>query len=63
MDKTVKAAEHGEMKEVKGLGDRLFGLEQLMVETKRYVTEQTDLAQSFQQVCVIILLIFIYCNF
>lgn len=38
------------MKEIKGLGDRLYGLEQLMLEAKRYVQEQSELAQSFLQV-------------
>lgn len=38
------------MKEVRGIGDRLFGLEQLMYEAKRYVQEQGDLAQSLLQV-------------
>lgn len=38
------------MKEVRGIGDRLFGLEQLMIESKRYVQEQGDLAQSLLQV-------------
>jgi RB1-inducible coiled-coil protein 1 len=34
-----------EMKEIKGLEERLYGLEQLMVETKKIVQEQSDLAQ------------------
>ncbi|GJQ84975.1 hypothetical protein Trydic_g575 [Trypoxylus dichotomus] len=37
------------MKEVRGIGDRLFGLEQLMNGAKKYVQEQSDLAQSFLQ--------------
>ncbi|EFA03165.2 hypothetical protein TcasGA2_TC013085 [Tribolium castaneum] len=37
------------MKEIKGLGDRLFGLEKLMVDAKRYVNEQMRLAESFQR--------------
>jgi RB1-inducible coiled-coil protein 1 len=34
-----------EMKEIKGLEERLYGLEQLMVETKKIVQEQSDLTQ------------------
>lgn len=41
-----------EMKDIKGLSDRLCGLEQLMFEAKRYVQEQGELSQSFLQVCV-----------
>jgi hypothetical protein len=33
------------MKEIKGLEERLYGLEQLMVETKKIVQEQSDLTQ------------------
>ncbi len=33
------------MKEVKGLGDRLFGLEQLLVGAKKYLQEQAEMAQ------------------
>ncbi|KAB0797111.1 hypothetical protein PPYR_08105 [Photinus pyralis] len=42
-------ANQDEMKDIKGLSDRLCGLEQLMFEAKRYVKEQGDLAQSFIQ--------------
>ncbi|KAK5646238.1 hypothetical protein RI129_004702 [Pyrocoelia pectoralis] len=42
-------ANKDEMKDIKGLSDRLCGLEQLMFEAKRYVKEQSDLAQSFIQ--------------
>lgn len=42
------------MREIKGLGDRLFGLEQLMQETKRCVQEQRELAQAFLAVSCII---------
>ena len=35
------------MKEIRGLGDRLSGLEQLLLEAKRLVQEQHDLAQAF----------------
>ena len=33
------------MKEVKGLEDRLYGLEQLMYGTRKLVQEQKDMAQ------------------
>ncbi|KAJ9589366.1 hypothetical protein L9F63_017418 [Diploptera punctata] len=45
-----KALEHTartDMKEIKGLEERLYGLEQLMLETKRIVQEQQDITQSF----------------
>lgn len=45
----LTTANNSEMKEIKGLEERLFGLEQLMVETKKTVQEQTDLAQALQQ--------------
>ena len=35
------------MKGIKGLGERLAGLEQLHLEAKRLVQEQDDIAQSF----------------
>ncbi|XP_063236188.1 RB1-inducible coiled-coil protein 1 [Bacillus rossius redtenbacheri] len=38
-----------EMKEVKGLEDRLYGLDQLMCEAKKFLQEQGDMAQSFSQ--------------
>ncbi|XP_014260656.1 RB1-inducible coiled-coil protein 1 isoform X2 [Cimex lectularius] len=43
----LDAAQTSELREIKGLGDRLYGLEQLRVETKKIVQEQTDLAQAF----------------
>lgn len=53
LNKEVEAAldtsNKGGMKEIKGLEERLFGLEQLMVESKRIVQEQCDLAQAFHQ--------------
>jgi RB1-inducible coiled-coil protein 1 len=39
-----------EMKEIKGLEERLYGLEQLMVETKKIVQEQSDLTQVHHHV-------------
>lgn len=38
-------ASRTEMKEIKGLEGRLYGLEQLMVETRKLVQEQSDLTQ------------------
>ncbi|KAJ8977506.1 hypothetical protein NQ317_017124 [Molorchus minor] len=43
----IKHAELPQMKEVKGLGERLFGLETLMREAKKFVQQQCDLAQAF----------------
>ncbi|KAK3908461.1 RB1-inducible coiled-coil protein 1 [Frankliniella fusca] len=44
----LEAATKVDMKEIKGLEERLFGLEQLMFESKRIVQEQSDLAMAFQ---------------
>ncbi|XP_014238594.1 RB1-inducible coiled-coil protein 1 isoform X2 [Trichogramma pretiosum] len=41
-------AAKSEMKEIKGLGERLYQLEALMVQVRKLVAEQNDLAQSFQ---------------
>ena len=38
-----------QMKEIRGLGDRLSGLEQLLLEAKRLVQEQQKLAAAFVQ--------------
>ncbi|KAJ4442191.1 hypothetical protein ANN_12057 [Periplaneta americana] len=46
VDQVLNAAVRTEMKEIKGLEERLYGLEQLMVETKRIVQEQSDLTQK-----------------
>lgn len=45
----LEAATKTDMKEIKGLEERLYGLEQLMFESKRIVQEQSDLATAFQQ--------------
>ena len=45
----VEAASNNQMKEIRGLGDRLSGLEQLLLEAKKKVTEQQDLAAAFLQ--------------
>lgn len=38
-----------EYREIKGLEDRLYGLDQLKTETGKLLQEQTDLAQAFHQ--------------
>ncbi|KAK9308805.1 hypothetical protein QLX08_001395 [Tetragonisca angustula] len=45
----IDSANKQDMKEIKGLGERLFALEQLMTQTKRLVHEQGELAQGFLQ--------------
>lgn len=45
----IDNANKQEMKEIKGLGERLFALEQLMAQTKKLVHEQSELAQGFVQ--------------
>lgn len=44
----LKSANNNSMKEIKGLEERLFGLEKLMVDAKKVVDEQSQLAASFQ---------------
>ena len=41
----VEAVDNPSMKEVKGLEDRLYGLEQLMYGARRLVQEQGEMAQ------------------
>ncbi|KAG7207534.1 hypothetical protein KM043_009165 [Ampulex compressa] len=45
----IDSANKQDMKEIKGLGERLFALEQLMAQTKKLVHEQGELAQGFLQ--------------
>ena len=45
----VEGSGNSQMKEIRGLGDRLAGLEQLLLEAKRLVQEQQDMAQAFLQ--------------
>ncbi|XP_076647578.1 autophagy-related 17 isoform X2 [Halictus rubicundus] len=45
----IDSANKQDMKEIKGLGERLFALEQLMQQTKKLVQEQGELAQGFLQ--------------
>jgi hypothetical protein len=49
VNNAVEGAQNSQMKEVRGLGDRLSGLEQLLLEAKRIVTEQQELAAAFLQ--------------
>ncbi|XP_046746748.1 RB1-inducible coiled-coil protein 1 isoform X2 [Diprion similis] len=49
VNSAIEAANKQDMKEIKGLGERLYGLEQLMFEAKKLVQEQGDLAQAFLQ--------------
>ena len=41
----IEAINNQSMKEVKGLEDRLFGLEQLLFGARKIITEQQDMAQ------------------
>ncbi|CAG0886467.1 unnamed protein product [Darwinula stevensoni] len=45
-----EAASNSSMKEIKGLEERLYGLEQLMCETKKLVQDQAELAQSICEI-------------
>ncbi|KAI4504496.1 hypothetical protein M0802_000046 [Mischocyttarus mexicanus] len=38
-----------DMKEIKGLGERLFALENLLAQSRKYVIDQSELAQGFLQ--------------
>lgn len=49
IEKTIESARRDDMKEIKGLEERLRGLENLMFDARKIVQEQADLAQSFQQ--------------
>lgn len=49
VDAAIEQANKQDMKEIKGLGERLFALEQLMVQSKKLVNEQGELAQGFMQ--------------
>lgn len=44
----LKSANNANMKEIKGLEERLYGLEKLMDDAKKVVDEQNQLASSFQ---------------
>jgi RB1-inducible coiled-coil protein 1 len=49
IEKTVEGARRDDFKEIKGIEDRLQGLDKLMYDAKKIVTEQTELALAFQQ--------------
>lgn len=49
IDKAVDLSQREDMKSIKGLEERLYGLERLMLEAKKVVQDQNELAQSFQQ--------------
>ncbi|XP_046398308.1 RB1-inducible coiled-coil protein 1 isoform X2 [Ischnura elegans] len=49
VEQALDATNVPDMKEIKGLEERLFGLEQLMFEAKKIVQDQSDLAQAFIQ--------------
>jgi RB1-inducible coiled-coil protein 1 len=48
IEKTVETAKREDMKEIKGLEERLQGLESLKRDAKKLVAEQSDLAQALQ---------------
>ena len=50
MDQMFKDVHNASMKEVKGLEDRLYGLDQIISGARKIVTQQSDLAQ----VCTVI---------
>ena len=45
----IEGAQNAQMKEIRGLGERLSGLELLLLEAKRLVQEQQKLAAAFVQ--------------
>jgi RB1-inducible coiled-coil protein 1 len=49
VEEILDSCNNSNMKEVKGLEERLYGLEKLMCEAKKIVDEQRDLAQAFYQ--------------
>ncbi|XP_071450707.1 RB1-inducible coiled-coil protein 1-like isoform X2 [Hetaerina americana] len=49
VEQALEATNKPDMKEIKGLEERLFGLEQLMFEAKKIVQDQSDLTQAFVQ--------------
>ena len=46
---SIEGANNHQMKEIGGLGDRLSGLEQLLLDANKKVSEQKDLAAAFLQ--------------
>ncbi len=51
----IEAINNPNMKEVKGLEDRLYGLEQLLFGARKLVQEQNDMAQVFTWVTILCL--------
>ncbi|CAN8001479.1 unnamed protein product [Ixodes hexagonus] len=49
VESTLASVDNPTMKEIKGLEERLFGLEDLMHKAQRLVQEQQELAQAFAQ--------------
>ncbi|KAL4236922.1 reticulophagy [Mactra antiquata] len=49
VDQLMKEVQNDSMKEVKGLEDRLYGLDQIISGAKKIVQEQAELAQGFVQ--------------
>ncbi|XP_051169507.1 RB1-inducible coiled-coil protein 1 isoform X2 [Leptopilina boulardi] len=49
VNQVIKSANKQDFKEIRGLGERLFALEQLMTQAKKIVQEQGELAQGFLQ--------------
>ena len=49
IETALNSAERPELKEIGGLSERLFGLEQLLVEARKKVQEQGELAQAIYQ--------------
>lgn len=49
IESALSSAEKPEMKEIGGLEERLFGLEQLLVEARKKVQEQGEMAQALLQ--------------
>lgn len=47
IEKTVETAKRGDMKEIKGLEERLQGLESLKRDAAKLLVDQSDIAQAF----------------
>lgn len=54
IDDIILNSENIHMKEVKGLGERLFGLDQLLRDAKNLVKQQGELAQAFLNVSIVV---------
>lgn len=65
---TFKQVDNPSMKEVKGIEDRLYGLDQILNGARKIVQEQSDLAQvkktsSIQGLLLYLLALFIVSDF